>query len=130
VSSSITGEELDDLRADLGDETNAFTEEELVRLVIRGAGNHWVAVALGIFQLLTQSARFSAYVVNETQDRADVWRQLKGTYDALLARPDVRAVLGSGAGAGGTIRTRKLGYASTLNDLGEYGAPDLPPGWV
>lgn len=125
-----TEQELTDLRNDLGDTTGAFSDEELTRLLERsvdGSGNaqHYVALAMGIFQLLTQAARFASYVVNEAQERREeIWKNLKGTYDLLLARPDVDAILGSSS-SGGLI-TRKFTYTRTRTTTGEYAVPDWP----
>lgn len=120
-------ETLDDLRADLGDSNNAFSEDELTRLLERAAGNHYVALAMGLFQLTTQSARFADYVVNEGQERrSEIWNQLKGSYDLLMTRPDVKVALGENSGVGGGMQTRKLSYTHTRQPGGEYSRPD----WV
>lgn len=119
-----SSQDIDDLRADLGDENQAFSGEELARLLDRAAGNHYVALAMGLFQLLTQSARFNDYVMNEGQERrSEIWQQFKGTYDLLLERPDVKETLGSQAGASGGLQTRKLKYTKTAGQYDEFGIP-------
>lgn len=131
---AATADELTDLVADLGDTTGAFSDSELRRLLDRsvspdtGANQHYVAVAMGLFQLLTQAARFADYVVNEAQERrSEIWQNLKGTYDLLMERPDVSKALGPQSGDSGGFQTRSLKYTRTRG-LGsdEYAIPDNP----
>lgn len=123
-----TSDALSDLRQDLGDEAGAFTEDELRRLLVRSADPQTgeerpsVALAMGIFQLLTQAARFADYVVNEAQERrGEIWKQLEGTYELLLKRPDVRDVLAPATS--GAITFRAFTYTKTRVTYDEYGFP-------
>lgn len=124
-----TEDMLRDLRVDLGDEAGAFTDEELRRLLVRsvhptsGLEQPSVALAMGIFQLLTQAARFASYTVNEAEERrGEIWKQLEGTYQLLLRRPDVNDALGS-AGSNGAVAFRAFTYTKTRGQYDEYGIP-------
>lgn len=125
---TATVEEVNDLRADLGDTTSAFTQEELERLLERSqdsAGNnrHFVALAYGILQLLNQANRFATYTVNEAQERrGEIAQNLRATYKLLLDRPDVAEELG--AAAGGGMVTRSWTFKRTLGASTEYSVPD------
>jgi hypothetical protein len=128
-----TQQELDDLSADLGDTNGAFEQAELVRLLERSrdeSGNerHYVALAMGIFQLLTQAARFADYVVNEAQERrSEIWKNLKGTLDLLMERPDVSSALGPDSSGG--FQRRAMSYTRTRTAAGEYAFPNLLNPW-
>lgn len=124
----VLQQEVDDLRADLGDTTGAFTQEELVRLLERsqdGAGEnrHFVALAYGILQLLNQANRFASYTINEAEERrSEIAKNLRETYRMLLDRPDVAEELG--AAAGGGMVTRRFTFTRTRSATGEYVVPD------
>lgn len=123
---TITAVQVSDLRADLGDEANAFDDEELTRLLERsrdsnGTERHSVALAMGIFQLLTQAARFASYTVNEAEERrGEIWKALEAAYNLLLTRPDVNEALGSG-GTIGAMTTRQMKWQKTSAHADEYG---------
>lgn len=128
-----TDQELSDLRNDLGDTAGAFSVPELTRLLERsqdsnGDSQHYVALAMGVFQLLTQAARFADYTVNEAQERkSEIWKNLEGTYKLLLLRPDVSAALGPDSSGAGVIVRRRTKYTKTRTAAGEYAFPDLLP---
>ncbi len=125
---AITQDEVDDLRADLGDTTSAFSQEELERLLVRSAdaaGNsrHFVALAYGILQLLNQANRFATYVINEAEERrGEIAKNLRETYKLLLERADVAEELGNAAD--GAMQTRRWTFTRTRSASGEYTVPD------
>lgn len=124
-----TPQQLTDLRNDLGDVNEAFTNEELGRLFDRATeygvttfpDAHWVAMALGVLQLTTQAARFNDYVLTDNQERrSQVWSQFNTLLEELKAIPAVNRVIGTTAGDSGVPVFRKLTYNNTQTLAGEY----------
>lgn len=123
-----TQDELSDLRKDIGDVNNAFSEAELDRLFIRaeeygavGRDRHWVAMALAILQITTQAARFNDYVLTDNQERrAQVFAQMQAVLTDLKEIPAVNKVLGATAGDAGKPVFGKMKYANSAMLSGEY----------
>lgn len=85
---SLSAEQLTDLRADLGDQTEpyAFTDLELERLYER-AGTYNGAKLLAIEQLIINSAKFYNYKAGYTQqDEADIFDHLVKVRDILMTQ--------------------------------------------
>jgi hypothetical protein len=129
----VTQQVVDDLRADLGDSAGAFTNEELTRLLERsqdsgGNQRYYVALAMGLYQLLNQAARFADYTVNEAAERrGEIWEHLRGSLQLLMDRDDVRSVLGQGEAGG--FQRRRMTYTRTVAASGEYNFPSLINPW-
>lgn len=81
---ALTADELNDLRADLGDQTSpyAFSDDELQRLHIRTGEAYTRTLLLAIKQLLMNATKFYNYTAGYTrQEQAIVFKNLKDMYE-------------------------------------------------
>jgi len=77
---TLTPEQIEDLRADLGDQTEpyAFTESELQRLFTRADGDYYKTFLLALEQLTMNATKFYKYVAGFTRAEQDeIFEQLK-----------------------------------------------------
>ncbi len=75
-----------DLRQDLGDTGTppAFADPELQALLDREGGDHRRALLRGLWQLLTQAARFNDYSLGQSREQqSQVFDHLKALYAAV-----------------------------------------------
>lgn len=95
-----------ELRVDLGDTGTppAFTDAELTALLARASNNGRLALAQGLWQLLTQAARLNDYTVGQSDEkRSQVFAQLQAAYKLASAGAD-----------SGEVRTAPLRYGTTV----------------
>lgn len=84
---TLDADELTDIRGDIGDTNNAFSDAELQRLHVRSGGVYPQTVLLAIDQLLANAAKFSDYTQNETQERkSQVFKNLLDMRDIWVKR--------------------------------------------
>lgn len=66
---TLTTQQLDDFRADIGDSQGAFSDAELQRLYERAAVDYNGAVVLALRQLLMNAAKFTDYSAGANSER-------------------------------------------------------------
>lgn len=96
-----------ELRLDLGDTGTppAFTDTELAALLTRAGNNGRLALAHGLWQLLTQAARLNDYTVGQSDEkRSQVFDQLRTAYALASTNSDV-----------GTVTSYPIRYGTTVS---------------
>lgn len=98
MSQIPTQQQIDDIRADIGDAGDAFTNDEIIRVWgrISGAPNeitqHEASVALLIRQLMVQSAKLVDIKAGDTEEKlSQLMKNLRTLFD--LYKPSLDAVL-------------------------------------
>lgn len=85
--SELSSSQIEDFRADIGDENNAFAIEELQRLYTRANGNYDAAVVLAIEQLLAGSAKFNDYTEGQSKEEiSQIFEHLQSLLAVKLER--------------------------------------------
>lgn len=95
-----------ELRLDLGDTGTppAFTDAELSALLARAGNNGRLALAQGLWQLLTQAARLNDYTIGQSDEkRSQVFAQLQAAYKLASTGGDV-----------GTVQTAPIRYGTAV----------------
>ena len=75
---SLSVEQVEDFRIDIGDENHAFGDGELNRFYSRANGNYDKAVVLAIEALLASAAKLNDYTANaSSEDEGQIFQNLK-----------------------------------------------------
>lgn len=75
---TLTTQQLDDFRADIGDTNRAFTDAELQRLYERADGSYAGAVVLALRQLMMNAVKFTDYSAGaNSEKRSQIFAQLR-----------------------------------------------------
>lgn len=88
----LTAQQIQDVRDDIGDSTNTFTDDEIQRLSTRTGGNHTHTCYLAVRQLTMNATKLANYTIGKTrQERRQVFENLKAMLDMWKAELDADA---------------------------------------